>query len=1705
MQQLSFTQTRSRMFCLLACFLLMAGNAIAQPVITVPYPAPAQNLTQSLNKSLLTVQVAFPVACSGNTVRISFPPSVTYVAGSITKTSGSGPVMTITESDISNLNAPVFALNGVTGAGDITFTVLREMACSSSGSGKDTIRISGSCGSAIENASGINTYNLLAPALSLSTPAAITGALIGNSYTRDFSVTNGGNGCLDTLWLSVVRPVATFTATTLAAGAVNLTAYRINGDTSFYKIAAALLPGGDNLMCNGETILFHEGFTLGSCTALNTTYMAGWGKKVNTLCQQATGTGTVTTAIGVANISATFTRVRNLNWCQPGSFTIRYTNNGNGGNAGAAYSILARLGYNVVGNATDPSGFSAYMPGRIDSVKIGTVTVPVIAATSSAPLQADFNGLTADPDGAGTGLEDLDNDGRFDDLAPGQSITITVYEHWIDNSAGCPTPAYGFFTSHTLSYKNMCGSTMTTNPLSAGGAYRVQTNNGGNITVPAEISSGVPFTIQACINQSSYSPPGSRSKDSLFLDVVLPAGLKLSATPNVKYNGVAAAYYIDTIAGIRTLHVGRKGKSTSFCYSFDLVYDCSGGSPVSPQINIWYQGDSCSQSIERHMCKTASIKVSCAAPCADGILNYLPFVNRLSLGYTDATLSTRVSASSVTGLAKYTAVPLDTIQIIVPGKQSALLGIFNNLYYSLQFGKAGSADVFQFLSGTFNQVTLSGSSSTALAAPLTTGSTTAIQKLRWDLSSNLNAGVISSGDSVWLDLRFVVSRANNDLLYGSTLTQVPNTSSSLYNVNLAGNPVGCDTAHAVNLLVTGNTVSNYTPAITVSNCNVTTTGSNSYHGNASGADIFPTEYRPQSIIDSVLITLPAGYILSPLTTNFTTSYWGSLTGYSSYPAASSGVIAQRSATSWVVKNPNLASGGWQLSDMGNSSFGCYALSYNIAPTCASVIGTQSYNVRWYYRDFVYTGNTAAYASKTYAVNAAVTYNATVIPALTLQNNTGVVQGVLPQHYWDVQLNSTGTGAPPYVWMALDRNGSSISIDSVVYEGSNITAGGTAYGTGKTWYRLSSGGIPSGASRKARIYFKYANCATDSIKVMAGWNCTDYPSPDPTANNCTEIAQYLKVIPQASQVQLSVLRQPGNGSRISLCTTDSILVTVNSAQSANLVDPYIDIIAPTGITISNPVMVEFPAGSGNYQPLPATVVSGAYRVLLSGHTAIGANGIPGSTVNPGTAGRQATIKVYYTTDCGIISGYPVAFQGYGKRPCGSVAQGNGTSLSTAGVQVQGAGTTGAVGLSVKVPVASMNCGNTVPVSMVTIPVITPTQYGDTVICTLPRGMVYAGGFSGGYNCASCNMVAVAGPSGTTLLKVSLQQGVAAGDSLKYNFLVAPAGEGCGSVTISANAVRNISGLMCGTTVCTGSKAVIGNAISPTITMQKPELVVTNMNIDSAHWVAGQYQHIYLYYRNNGTQAYMANTDTVEFFCGAATTPFAARALGKSLAPGSADSQAYWVFIPKTACTTGDLVTAKIRTVTASGNTQCLCAASSYQLSGVSLPLSFLSSNATQKDCGVQLDWTYNTDDNQPAAFAVERMTGGQFEQIGLVSDNRTQYTDMHPLQGMNYYRIKATEVSGKATYSNTLKIAVTDCDNTITVYPNPAQDELFIAGAAPGAVYELLNTMGQVVAQGVLKGNGRDNIMVNTLHPGVYQLRLQSNGLMISRQITIVHQ
>lgn len=143
------------------------------------------------------------------------------------------------------------------------------------------------------------------------------------------------------------------------------------------------------------------------------------------------------------------------------------------------------------------------------------------------------------------------------------------------------------------------------------------------------------------------------------------------------------------------------------------------------------------------------------------------------------------------------------------------------------------------------------------------------------------------------------------------------------------------------------------------------------------------------------------------------------------------------------------------------------------------------------------------------------------------------------------------------------------------------------------------------------------------------------------------------------------------------------------------------------------------------------------------------------------------------------------------------------------------------------------------------------------------------------------------------------------------------------------------------------------------------------------------------------------------------------------------------------------------------------------------------------------------------FKVERGTeNGTFEEIGEVkavgnSNRQVNYAfnDNQFKANQNFYRLKMLDKDGSFLYSNVIEIA-TDKLN-VTIYPNPAQNELFISGNfSINSKVSLSNMLGQEVLNRNLEMNNQTTVPLENISQGVYMLNIlnEKNLIMYSEKL-----
>ncbi len=114
--------------------------------------------------------------------------------------------------------------------------------------------------------------------------------------------------------------------------------------------------------------------------------------------------------------------------------------------------------------------------------------------------------------------------------------------------------------------------------------------------------------------------------------------------------------------------------------------------------------------------------------------------------------------------------------------------------------------------------------------------------------------------------------------------------------------------------------------------------------------------------------------------------------------------------------------------------------------------------------------------------------------------------------------------------------------------------------------------------------------------------------------------------------------------------------------------------------------------------------------------------------------------------------------------------------------------------------------------------------------------------------------------------------------------------------------------------------------------------------------------------------------------------------------------------------------------------------------VSLPLNWLRFTAQKRNTTSELNWT-TANEQQVSHFDVERSINGiTFDKIGnAVAKNGRQndyaFTDINPIEGKNFYRIKRVDNDGKFTYSTIHLVDFVKKEKLISILNNPSANPI----------------------------------------------------------------
>jgi uncharacterized delta-60 repeat protein len=181
-------------------------------------------------------------------------------------------------------------------------------------------------------------------------------------------------------------------------------------------------------------------------------------------------------------------------------------------------------------------------------------------------------------------------------------------------------------------------------------------------------------------------------------------------------------------------------------------------------------------------------------------------------------------------------------------------------------------------------------------------------------------------------------------------------------------------------------------------------------------------------------------------------------------------------------------------------------------------------------------------------------------------------------------------------------------------------------------------------------------------------------------------------------------------------------------------------------------------------------------------------------------------------------------------------------------------------------------------------------------------------------------------------------------------------------------------------------------------------------------------------------------------------------------------------------------------TANGST--VFALVAYQ-TGTVLPLHLLSFSGKKLNSTIQLNWVTENEINT-SHFDIERSGNGfAFTKTGEVAAannsgrNDYTFTDIHPLSGINYYRLKQTDVDGRFTYSPVIQVSINGSELVFALSPNPANNFINItySGKKEKVTIRIYDAQGRLVKEQTQKWELIIKAVIQELTPGIYFIQL----------------
>lgn len=175
----------------------------------------------------------------------------------------------------------------------------------------------------------------------------------------------------------------------------------------------------------------------------------------------------------------------------------------------------------------------------------------------------------------------------------------------------------------------------------------------------------------------------------------------------------------------------------------------------------------------------------------------------------------------------------------------------------------------------------------------------------------------------------------------------------------------------------------------------------------------------------------------------------------------------------------------------------------------------------------------------------------------------------------------------------------------------------------------------------------------------------------------------------------------------------------------------------------------------------------------------------------------------------------------------------------------------------------------------------------------------------------------------------------------------------------------------------------------------------------------------------------------------------------------------------------------------------------------LPVHLITFSAVKQESSVLLNWATEMEMNS-RGYRIERGKNGiDFSPIGMVvSKNSTRlntytFTDIHPVQGKNYYRLQMVDIDGRFNYSDIRVINMESVGNTyVSLFPGPVKNLLYIKNSfsADRILVTVSDMLGRKLLVQTVLNNNIPAISMAMLKNGIYMVTVAGNNNSVTQKV-----